>query len=352
MLRNNRGSAMVVVLTVAVILNIALIVVFISTTNGSKKAGLRKAKTSALNIAEAGKEYLYGQVRNGLFTLQPLTNAQVCNSYSFGGGTFSVSCSTNVSTDTIWARSTGQKMNSSTTIEVIAALSPDINIPYPPIKGAVTSRSSVKTDGNLDIDGRDYDTNMVLVGNGIYGVSTCGTLDVGGSSTIGGNGLAPVSKHDIAAVESTVCKQNASVDSTFDSPEKFLGLPPGSLDEFKTTTLNPPFQGLYYVTLDYVGPLHLDNSSGILIVHNITKSAELQINNGTFKGLIITDRLARITGDGTIIGAVVTLFDGTVLGMNGMGTSKIKFSKQVLDNLTKYCKNMRKRVKEISWKEL
>jgi len=181
-------------------------------------------------------------------------------------------------------------------------------------------------------------------------LSTCGLLSLEGSATIGGNGVVPVDNKGLEAVDSLVAQQNASVSSIFDSPEAFLGLPDGTLEQFKTATLTTPFNSLVYITQDYVGPVDFGNSSGILVVHNQFKTSELQITTGVFKGLIICDRMARISGNAEIIGAVVTLSDAEVSTF-GTGTAIIKYSRPVLEKLTDYCRNFKKRVVEIAWEE-
>lgn len=349
MVRNQKGTAIVAVLAIAVILNIALMAIFFSTKHTSKKSGIRRSKTTALNIAEAGKEHLYGQVRWGVFKPQPDSMVNAYTDYAFQNGTFSVACSSNAAVDTIWARSTGNELQSTSVVNVVAALSPNINIPFPPVRGAVTSRSSITVRGNIEVDGRDYDTSNVLVGPGLYGVSTCVLLSIQGSASIGGNGIEPAEKAAFESVRDSVAQEGASVEPIFSSPEAFLGFPEGALDEYKTTTLTTPFSGLMYLTND-VGPVHLGNSYGILIVHNKYRTARLQVNTGVFRGIIICDEMQKFTGNATIIGAIVTLRDGDV-STDLTGTVDVHYSTQVLSNLNKYCKNLMKKVTEISWRE-
>ena len=351
MVRNEKGSAIVAVFTIAIILNIALLAFHYSVKNTTKKSGIRKTKTSVLNIAEAGKEHLYGQVGWGMFKPKADTMVSAFSNKPFKNGSFSVACSANTTIDTIFVRSTGREREFASTIECIAALSPDITIPIPPIRGAITARSNIIIKGNIEVDGRDYDSSNVLIGPGLFGVSTCMSLSVEGSATVGGNSVAPVSKQSIESVFTTVAQESAPINGSFDSPEAFLGLPPGSLDQYKVSTLTTPFNGLVYLTDDYVGPVQFENSSGVLIVHNKFKTSELQITNGSFKGLIICDRMAKVNGDAQILGAVVTLCDGEVSTF-GNGTAVIRYSSYVLSNLNKFCNNLKKKVSEVSWKEL
>ncbi len=346
---NNKGAAMVAVLAMVLVLNIALIAFFFSVNHTRKKSGIRKSKSTVLSIAEAGKEHLYGQVRWGLFKPEPDSNVQAFSDVAFQNGSFSVSCSSNAKIDTIWVKSEGKNGTLTSTINVTAALSPDITIPFPPVRGAVTALSGITVKGNIELDGRDHDTSGNLIGNGIFGLSTCGLMSLEGSATVGGYGVVPVDKNNLATVEDQVAEQNTSVSSIFDSPEAFLGLPDGSLEPFKTSTLTTPFSSLVYFTQD-VGPVHFGNSCGILIVHNQNSDAELQITGGLFKGLIICDRMAKISGNAQIIGAVVSLSAAEVSTF-GTGTAIIQYSRGVLEKLNEYCRNINKNVAEIAWHE-
>ena len=51
MLRNNQGSAIIAIVIIAIVLNIALAVYFYSTKNTAKAAGSARVKTYVFNIA-------------------------------------------------------------------------------------------------------------------------------------------------------------------------------------------------------------------------------------------------------------------------------------------------------------
>lgn len=339
------------VLVIGVILNIIIATIMISVRDSGSKSRLRKSKSTVINIAEAGKEYLYGQLRWGAFKPSPNIRTTLCTNKKFENGNFTVSCSTNNLIDTVWVRSTAGFQNVTTTIKTVARLTPHIGIPFPPVRGALTARSRITVRGNIEIDGRDYDSSNVLIGTGLFGVSTCNILIMEGSANVGGNGIAPQSKTTFETIRSSVSQEYAPVESYFFSPEQFLGLPPGTLDEYKVTTLTTPFKGLVYLTSDYVGPVHFGNSSGILIVHNNYKTAELQITDGTFRGLILTDKMAKISGNALILGAVVTLCEGEVSTF-GTGSAVIRYSSKVLSDLQNYCGNLKKKISQVSWEEI
>ncbi len=346
-----KGNAVVSVLVIAVILNLIIASFMLSSKDSTSKSQLRKSRSNLVNIAEAGKEHLYGQVRGGAF--KPVKNIRTiyCSDRQFENGKFSVSCSSNSSIDTIWVNSSAAYQNKITMIKSVARLSPQISIPFPPVRGALTARSQITVKGNIEIDGRDYDTSNIMTGPGTLGVSTCNLLFLEGSASVGGNGIMPSSKHTFESIRAAVSQENAPVEEFFVSPEAFLGLPAGTLDEYKCSTLNTPFHGLVYLTENYVGPVHFNNSSGILIVHNQYKTAELQVATGVFKGLIITDKMAKINGNALVLGAVVTLCEGEVSTF-GTGSALIRYSSQVLSNLEKYCDNLKKKVSQISWEQV
>lgn len=350
-MNDNKGNAVISVLVIGVILNLILASFMISSRDSTSKSQTRRSISSLINIAEAGKEHLYGQIQGGAF--KPVKNKRVvyCENKPFENGSFSVSCSTNLLTDTVWVNSAAIYQDRMTMVRSVAKLSPHIPIPFPPVRGALTARSRITVKGNIQIDGRDYDTANDMTGPGILGVSTCNLLFLEGHASVGGNGIAPLSKHGFENIRSLVSEENASVEQFFASPEAFLGLPAGALDEYKRSGLSTPFHGLIYLTQDYVGPVHFENSSGILIVHNQYKTAELQITNGVFKGLIITDKMAKINGNALVLGAVVTLCEGEVSTF-GTGTAVIRYSSQVLSNLAKYCENLKKKVEQISWEQV
>jgi hypothetical protein len=348
-----RGSAMVFVLVLAVILNIVIVSVSFSSRYTTKKGAERRSKVSALNIAEAGKERFYAHLLREGFEPQPGMQTVYSNE-SFGNGAYTVRCSLPTGspddTMTIWAD--GIIGSSICRIEVLAVRQKGIPLTGigALVNGAVTSRAAVTLSGTITVDGRDFDTLGTLAGTGVFGVYTCMTLIRQGNATIGGNGTAP-----LRGVNTTVAFQNASIEPYLSSPEAFLGLPPGGLDAFKVRAADVtyPIKGIVYVEGDFqpnfnTGP----PSRGILIVSNSTRTAEMRLNgNGQFQGLIICDVMNRINGTADVLGGIVTL--GTVTGSQfGNGTATIRYSSQVLDNLAAICTNIPWTIKEVAWREL
>ncbi|KMQ50106.1 hypothetical protein CHISP_2966 [Chitinispirillum alkaliphilum] len=350
-LKQSKGGALVAVVMVGFILNVAIAVVYFSVNSSIKRSGTRRVETTALNLAEAGKEHLYSLIRSDEISLVANSRIEVFTEVPFGDGSYNVSCSANTSTDSVWVTALGHLQNDAKAIHTVASLEPHIQFPFPNVRGAVTARSNINVRGNITIDGRDHDANGNLVGEGLYGVSTCGVMTTDGNPHVGGAGHEPYRANHISDdIRSEIVEEGAPVSEIFDSPEAFLGVPAGSLDQYRVSEYTTPFRGIYYISDDFVGPLHFEDSYGILIVHNSSKTAELQINTGNFTGIIITDRMARIAGEAEVLGAVVTLTDGEVSTF-GTGTALIRYSSEVLANLNNYLDNLRRSVNEVSWRE-
>ncbi len=354
---NRRGSAMVAVVALAVILNVMLLAFYFSTRHTSRSSGNRRLNVIALNIAEAGKERLYSEVR--YYRHRPIrdTTLTIYSDVPFQTGFYTVSYSSDINADTLRITSRGLQDSTVCTIDVIALIDPEIPIPAPDMRGAVTARSTVEVTGNITIEGMDHDTSCNVNGSGVYGISSSGSVLLGSNSVaIGGKGYPPFEHKQLEKSMALVTESGAAIDtSLFRSPEAFLGLEEGALDSFKTGACMPPakFRDLVYDTCSYVGPVNFDTlegSAGILIVHNAAGTASLKVNRGIFRGLIITDRMDKINGDVTIHGAIAVLSDSAMV-LEGLGNSKICYSSEILNNLTDYCDNIKKRVSEISWME-
>lgn len=192
--------------------------------------------------------------------------------------------------------------------------------------GAVSINGVSSTAGSITVDGREHDRNGNLTGGaGTFGISTSGSrFSQGGSSKIGGNGLAPARP----APPGTIQLNAPLLPNT---PEALLGLSAGALDRFKTDTPpTAPFNGVVYLTRSWTSA-NLDRSSGILIVHDAEGDAELKNVSGTFKGVIISDDIEHINSNAKLIGALFGLkSEGVTLGN---GNAQVLFSPQILAGL-------------------
>ncbi len=346
----SEGSALITVLIIAFIGAVLGTVVYRASRRATTVSGNRRSSSSALQIAEAGKEHYLGALAEATDTTirpQPNTTITPYQDVTFGGGTYTVQCSANAALDSVWIRSRGVLNDKSALLEIIGRIAPAHPLNAAGIKGAITSRSNVTITGNITVDGRDWDSSNTSIFDsmGTWGISSCGSVSQQGNAKVGGNGTEPIKN-----AGETIIQEGGSVADYPSTPEEVLGLEPGALDEYKTSSLPTPFEGIYYLTND-AGPLHFGNSSGILIVHNDTWEAELQITDGTFKGIIIADKMDKINGNATIIGSVVTLTASEVSTF-GNGNAIIRYSSRVINNLAAYCKNLRKSINEASWREV
>jgi len=356
MLFNNRGSSLIFVVSLAIILNIVFVTVYMTISTTQKKTGVKRLNTNSLFLAEAGKEKLYAELSSSTITLTPNNRTKIYTDYILGSGTFNVSCSTNASVDTVWIESWGKDQKSETGIGVVASVTTDAAIAAPPIRAAVTSRPDVELKGSIYISGNDHDSNGVANGlPGEYGVSTCGVLDISGSGDVSGKGFGPYGKKASAAEIAKVAQQGAAITISLSSPEMFLGVPAGSLDKYKIkeSDLTLPFHGIRYIESTISNPLHIGGSSGILIIHSPMKNATTHLNaTGNFKGIVIVDEMDKMNGNLTVIGAVACLADFAGAKKFGNGSADVKYSSYVLNNLGKFILDGDKSVKELSWNEL
>lgn len=357
---NNSGSSLIFVLVIAVIGNILIASVLFSNRYSTQKSMVRREKVSVINIAEAGKEHFYSKLLHEGYNPQKDSIEKVFNEVCIdrdkgkSAGYYSLWCSTGTFIDTMKIKVKGMQGTNSSMIEVL--LTKKKNLPIMTMsarcKNVVVSKSNVSINGNITIDGRDYDTSNNMIGGGTHAIVSGGTVDVGGSAAVGGNTLVPVGKKDYDKFKALLSKENVSMDSTFNTPESYLGVPAGSLDQFQVTAgeLSTPFNSIVYVT-ESVSHVNLDDCSGILIVHNAEKNAHLHINQGNFKGLIICDIMDKANGNVQVLGAVVTLGDEGSSHF-GNGNAVLHYSKQTLDNLKSFCKDIKWEIEELAWREL
>lgn len=213
----------------------------------------------------------------------------------------------------------------------------------PAVRGGITANSTVKTLGNLVIDGRDHDLNGALVsGQGTLGVSTMGTFDQSGSSTGGGTAegvdYMPSKPADPAIVEENASYTfPANPDEVFEYEEgtlKAMAQSGANGGQYVTNPANLtfPLSGVTYVELasgEMWQSMDFGASSGVLVVHNSSCNAGMKnLSSGTFKGLIIADDIEHIHM--TIIGAVITMTTTPSGNCIGNGSGQILYSSAAL----------------------
>lgn len=359
-LGNSRGSALIFVVSLAIILNIILVTIGFTVMKTQKFTGSNRVKTSSLLIAEAGKDKVFAELKNETFKLAPSESKKFGPDSSLGIGEFSVTCRTNNndSLDTFWIESWGKDSKTETGVATIVI--PKTQIVMKDIKSALTARSDIKINGNIVIDGTDHyaDGKPNTEKNAVDAVAirTTGIVNIKNENpnkvTLIGAGEGASDSYGQDAVEKVSSLP-------FETPEEYLGLDSNSLDSYKDTISktnssfnNNGFNGIRYLTgISGTLSLNLGTSSGIIIVHNENGDAKVSINaNDRFKGIIIIDQMSMLNGNGRVTGAIVALNKSSEITKFGNGTAKILFSSQVIRNIMDYCKNID--LKEISWREL
>ncbi len=281
----------------------------------SKLISVEVVREQAFYYAEAGIDQKLREIRIG--------NAGNIPSTAIGAGTFSVTYDSTAKLIT----STGVSGGVSRTITAKVNKTPPSGL-----RGVITGNGNMTTSGSVTVDGRDHDLGGSMVGPGSYGVSTSGTFTQSGSSEIGGNGAAPDDPAPAGAVQT-----NGPVTPT--TPEEVLGLPAGSLDVYKTTTVPTLPMNNQVVYLTSAGGSSTWNapnfgdannpSTGVLIFHNTTGTAEIKNIHGHFRGIIITDKLTHINGSAVVRGAVVVIAaNGTI----GNGNALVQYSTLAIAN--------------------
>jgi hypothetical protein len=340
------GAAIIFVLVLSVIAMIVISSFFFTSRYTIKKGGNRREKIDVLNIAEAGKEEALAMLRSKAFNPAANQNRLLFSNEPFSAGTYSVSCSSNVTLDTVYISSTGTVGPSSITIDVVASIAP---APWRKwIRGALTARTAVDLLGNIEIDGRDYDTTgatglLLSPVGGIFGVSSGGAVNQGGSSDVGGHTTAPTN----TKLTGVTVQENIDTTGYPTTPEEVLGLPPGALDAYKTSSCPPSgYKGIIYTdkACEFAG--------GIYICHNSSGTASLGNYHGNFKGLIIADMDSHINGGATILGAIIFLGKSTGGNCIGNGGATIHYSSQMLNEVTSALgASSRRTVTVLSWSE-
>ena len=232
---------------------------------------------------------------------------------------------------------------------------------------AIVSRDPIDFNGNVTVDGRDYDINDgSVVGPGVDGVMSGGAITVGGSSAIGGNGNAPPGggaaagtldqNHDWSA-DGLDNDRNGTVDQPGETyptdPDQSLGLPAGTLKAaaqnmgtyFNNQAAymaaialngNKMLSGkIIYCEFDPAPPFEMgsgyNNSPSILVVHTATSNATIDNVHGDFKGLLFADKVNHVNSGTRILGMIQAW--GQFGNVFGNGNSTIHFSSAVLANL-------------------
>lgn len=344
---NRNGFILVPLLIIGTFIFLLALSALASMKNSLKAAGVQKSQESAFNIAEAGKEHALAKLRSNSIVFEANKYKNIFSNIPFGGGYYSAQCSTNVSIDTLWLFSQGVVNNQSVKIEVVCHR---YDIFLSQFKAAIMSRSADSIIGNITVDGRDWDsTNLDTVGRGVYGIYSCDTSlsDTKGNAAVGGIGIEPPVK---GIVPGSV--QNKMDTMTFPhTPQEILGMDSTTLNTFnKSDSSIATINGIVYWNDFRFSSLVL-SGYGVLVCHNSSFTATLKNVHGSFKGLIIADKIAHVNAAASILGSVITLSNSPAPNVFGSGNPKIRYSSQILKSLEKLLLFNPIKVDALSWKE-
>ena len=231
------------------------------------------------------------------------------------------------------------------------------------MRAAVTSNGPINSLGNLIIDGRDHELDMdVVPDSGTLGISTASTFDRGGASVIGGTDRTVDPPVDIAPTKTgieNIVEENATwgdpASADYDmplTPEQVLSLPEGKLKDIAQggpvgslnhqyvtdpTNLTLPLSGVTYVEMPDCGEWNPAEvvGEGVLIVHNPETCSVVKNFHALsyFNGILITDDLVHLNGNGALLGAIYVLTQTPSEGnCIGNGTLDVLYSREAIGN--------------------
>lgn len=250
------------------------------------------------------------------------------------------------------------------------------------VLAAVTSDGPVQTLGNINIDGRDHDENNALNGDpGTWGITATQSIDNGGASGSGGNGVAPLQNSPLTnQADYTYAGKDNDLDGRVDeeaadgvdndgdgrvdedtsdfpaSPDAFVGVAPGTLkalalasgtyfttetDFDAAVTANGgkvPGGRVVYLDFPTWGPdaefgSSFNDPPSILVHHQEGSTAVAKNLHGMFKGLFIADGIDHVNSGTQILGALAAFATSAAGNAFGNGDSDINFSSSVLGRL-------------------
>ncbi|HOG11771.1 MAG TPA: pilus assembly PilX N-terminal domain-containing protein [Smithellaceae bacterium] len=332
---NEKGMVMVIVLMLVAVLVILGTTGILTVTTDMKISSNYRENARAFYNAEAGAESVLAVLRTWTKANYPTSvgtpvtiNLTVPSGFAFSSAVQLYYVADNLYKFQI--QGTGYN-NASKVLEIYVKYTD-------PLPGgalaAVQANSAVENSGNMDIDGRDYDIsgNLITPVVGTKGVSSKSTVSTGGAGAIGGVDSAGNVSAPAKTPASGTVEQNATWTPPL-TPDAALKIDEGTLKKIAKSGVNGsqyvtnpdalvlPLSGVTYVEADNWQAVNFGNSSGILIVHNASRSAVLKnTNGGTFKGIMIIDDYVHEHND--MLGCVITLStspsSGNVLG-NGNG---------------------------------
>ena len=347
-MRNEKGSILVLCMMLLVVVTLLAVAGIQTGSFGTMIAGNGLEGQKAFWIAEAGLQDAKDKLNNAadIEAFKTLIGPSI--QVVFGEGTYKIT--TSIDTFDLINRikviSVGSTSRASRTAEV-TMIKMKAN---PKTWAALAANGSVNTIGNFTADGRDWDENGMVPlsnGEGSFGIATRNTLNLGGSSSVGGTvagiDYAPPDK---GLGNPGVVSENPN-QPLMTSPDNALGLPEGTLKNmaqsngtyYENGNLVPsgPISGVTYVE----GNFATADGEGVLVV-----TGTLGNFHGNFKGIIIANCVDKANGNSQIVGTLLTMTTAAADVLNG--TADILFSKarikRSLDSVSG--------VKLIAWREV
>lgn len=336
---DDRGFVLHAVLIYMVMLITMGTIAFKLTIINAKMTSNYKNYTAALYLAEG-----WASITKSLVDFDDAAQTYTWSDGAGGSGkvdTFSVGA------DQVSITSTATKHQATATVTIW------IEREYPVLTGvlsALTTRGPVETNGTITIDGRDHDLNgSVIANNGTLGVYSESTYTQSATSFVGGTNVVDYPPSVPAAPE--VILENGLLARP--TPDDVLGLSKGTLKTMAQAgvaggqyvtdpaDLVGPLQGVTYIEIPIDDPWWIvagntifDNGTGVVVVHNEATNAIIKnLNQGTFRGLIIADDIVHIHN--RIIGALVSLTPAPSSGnVIGNGGGEILYSSEALLGVT------------------
>ncbi|HTK80761.1 MAG TPA: hypothetical protein VL633_00565 [Bacteroidota bacterium] len=241
-------------------------------------------------------------------------------------------------------------------------------------KALLTLSGVNHVNGNITIDGRDFDSfsDIVNPGNGSWGIwSTASTFIQQGSPSVGGTTEEGV---DVAPTgnpqDTIVIRLNQPYPGGFPtSPDSAFGYTEGTLKALARSgfagsqyvvdpaKLSSPFSGVTYVELPAGGIWNAGGivGTGILIIHNSAHDAVLKNpNSGSangmtgFSGILLADDIVHLHLD--FWGAILLLSPYPQGNVLGNGDAYLHYSRMAMKNAVGALKNG-SQVKILAWYE-
>jgi hypothetical protein len=266
-----------------------------------------------------------------------------------------------------------------------------------PVRAAITADGDVATTGDIEIDGRDWDfLGGALTDPGVFGISTRGLIVNKGSSSVGGNGIAPKKPGapgsqeekalwadgvdqdgDGAIDEESLNGLDDDGDGLVDedtggyyqNPDALFGLHPGTLMEIAKSRGtyfasqaeldswiasnggNVPGGAVVYCDFNEWLPVdfgpELNDPPSIIVHSSINGNATMKNVHGALRGMIICNRVQHLNGDFFLLGCLISLADEAYGNAFGNGSALVRYSSAALGELPR--KNGLNKVTVVSW---